>query len=914
MTPPSISATEAPAPVEQATATFLAARETLEARCWEPGADGLELAGRLARVTDTWLLALWEEACRQAPQLAQGTGLSALGGYGRCELAFNSDLDLQIEVLDEALLEPEHGLGAAVERLMAWARVDRLKMGHAVRTAAQAHEQMAVDARTAVALLDRRPLKDSAPDRWEVGLEQARAYLRGDDEGRGFAAELMLGFRSRLERCGKTVYLLEPDVKSGAGGLRDLQAIRWASMVRWGFDPWHEQAPEAGWDAERQRFALEAVAALMMVRHRLHLLHGRAHDRLHFPDQERIALAAVGPLGGEEDDPAVRVAAAEALMRAHYSVTRRSHRLAERVLRRAMRPTAEPRGQALGPRFERRGDEVLALRREEARAEPLDGGEVLEAFELAAAHGLRFEPQLEDRLASRLSDLSQALAEEPGLGPRFAALLCDPRTGERQLEDALELGLLVRMIPEFDPVICHVQHDTYHVYTTDVHLLRCLERARALLDEARAAADPVASRWPQFSQVARGLGDPQVFLLAALLHDVGKNRGGDHSLRGAELVRPIGRRLGLEEAQIEALSALVAEHLLLSNTSRRRDIADPAVIRDVAERLEGSLPMLDALYALTFCDMSTVSPNVVNDWNVSLLSRLYHRLRLYLQAQEDEGVAQAWATRLAARKRELTEHLAQGQEHDGQDQELARFVEDLPPGHVVMSDAAGLARQFTVYRESLHTGRPALLFTPLDEQGVTEIIVAAPDTPGALARMAGALAAGGINIHTAEIVTSSRGQLLDIFRVTQSHTGLLPQHEPPTLLRQPARIARLREQLVAVLTSQQDVEALLEARRAQQKLGPRPQPAAGTEVSVNQEESPQMTIIEVRAPDRLGLLYDIASTLWRCGVSTRLSKIDSLGARVVDIFYVERRQGGKLHEEEVLRVVEALEESLAARG
>jgi [protein-PII] uridylyltransferase len=822
------------------------------------------LSAALGAATDQLLLRLWAQIEPEDDALGRAR-LWALGSYGRGELAGFSDLDLLIELPDHgADLRP--AVQHAIERFMASARLARVKLAQRVRTPAQGAEELGRDWRTPISLLDARPLRpDPAPDLGRVGRDEALSWLRGQDGGRRFVAMLLQEHRLRREDHARAVALLEPDMKLGAGGLRDLHTLRWASQVR------GLPAPEV--DA--------ALGWLLGVRHMLHAGAGRKQDRLTFAEQRRLARDAglTDPLTAEP------LGTLEELMEAHYRVTRQLCLLVDRTLR--AWATDEP-----------------AISTHHAPITPLLALEHIHAASHAAA---RLEPALEAAIIEAAPGWGEAALTDE-VQARLTALWLDVGASERFGAMLLELGALPALLPELAPLICHVQPDVSHVYTTDEHTLRCMERARRLVS---GKPDAAADRWGDFRGVAERLHDPGLLLLAALCHDIGKNRGGDHSELGAAMVlETIAPRLGLEPARAARLAMLVREHLLLSKIARRRDISDPVVIDEVAKRV-GDPELLDQLTALTFCDMSTVAPDAVTDWIATLLITLYRRARAQLAPAQGEPPSRA--TLVARRVEEIGARLLRSGLEDEEERarQMARAAgRQLPQGHLLHAELDALCRQAWVLAEATERGGSAALtwWTPLPDAGVLELLVVAPDAPGLLARIAGAMTTAGLTVLTAEILTTQGKQALDLFRVTPATPGV----ELADVIER-GRLARLKAKVERVLAvPMEEVDAMVARYLAERRLAPAPGLESPVAVKVLPDVSESANVLEIRAPDRPGLLYTIARTLHGLGVDTTFSKLDIVGPRVVDTFYVGDARGRRLEAEALSGVVERLETALAA--
>ena len=860
-----------PKTIGKANASLRAARAELGVDILR-GRSGLALARRLSDLTDRWLQTLADEAF--SPSLRASVDLYAIGGYGRRELAFHSDVDLLIHLASPDLID-HPDLAASVERLMRWSREPGLRLKHAVRTPDQFQHLLESDIASATALLDLRPLTPepaASPDLRDRAID----HLRGADDGRGFAAHLLDEYRRRVHRHGRTVYLLEPHLKSGEGGLRDLQSARWAAAICH-----HRDA--SGPSAHRD------LDALLTLRHRLHWLFGRPQDRLGFREQRAlVALRAraadlPGDLAPEQleatrraivdradapptagDHPAI-----EALMATYYRRARAISGRTARLLRQlATDPDAPHRRH--GPFVHRAGQ--LAL----GDDQPLSDDLLFDALQQAADHDLLLTPALTEAIQARVQTWPAADDLSADLVARFADLLTDPDAHPATSDRLLRLGLITAVIPEFTPLICHVQHDLYHVYTTDIHSLKCLEKGRALL------AGDDDTPWPFFANLAPTIDDPQLFLWACLLHDVGKNRGGQHSQKGARLVDAIGPRLQLSPRRTRRLALLVRHHLLLSNTSRRRDIADPQVVDEVADAVQ-SLDNLALLSALTYCDTATVGPEVMNDWKASLMIRLHRAVEARLldtpQAVPD-----------------LRPLLHQHPDADAT--AVDAFIDALQDHALAAIDVDDLRHYFGLYLQALQAGdRLAIAARPLPDRSVTEVVVCSPDRVGILADIAGAIASLGINIMAADILTID-DMAVDIFHIAHFNPRAIPP-TPPRPVDAASRLTQLTERIDQVLGGQFDVDHHLQRLQHQSTLPPRPVPATTTAVDHLPDASDDFTVLEVRAPDRLGLLYAITDALRQSGVDTRISRIDSLGHQAVDTFYLCTADGKPLPDERI---------------
>lgn len=841
-----------------------------------------DLCRQLTAHTQSWFVAQMQALIPE--DMREALLVYALGSFGREELCPHSDLDVLIEVHDERILnEPE--FAASIAALMDAARALRLRLKHAVRTPAQHREQLEQDWRTPIAMLDARPIEDpGAHLSHSTAISDALEHLRAQDHGESFIDRLIEAHLERRGRQNQSVYLLEPDIKSGLGALRDLHTLHWAAMVRFNAPAAELERPE--WGLDQRARHVRARAWLLGLRLHIHCLNTRPQDRLRFTEQEAIA----SHIYATHSHPI------EALMREHYKVTRACLRQLDRSLRQW--GSAQWRATTM-----HRQSELPGLHDDDALSPSI----CIDLLVHASTNTLTLGPLLEQRMGEEMArwgaDTRNDTADQQRFMDCLTSLDIDPLTSSR----LLDLGVMTHMLPEFWPLVCHVQHDTYHVYTTDVHTLKCLERARSLLHEP--SRDDACTRWPAFIQIGARITQPKILLIAALLHDIGKNRGGDHSNRGAALVPAIAARWALPPHEVTLLELLVRHHLLLSNTSRRRDITDPKVLDDLLEILKDE-DTITLLTSLTFCDMSTVSPTSMNDWRANLLLQLHHGLL--------DRIAQHSTTHRAV----PIEHTLQTRDaliesESRADHEL--FVNDVPVDHLQRVTLPTYQALFAAYQA--HAREPArtsitvhevldLVTTPSPRHKVShQVIVATRDIPGALAKIAGVLSAQGLNILSAEILSTRSGKVLDLFHVEM--TRQTPHQDAPAPSFSSGRMQRLTSQLRDVLDEGADVRELLAKRRAQHISQP-DMPEAAIEIKTYQDVSDDYTVVEVHAPDRRGLLYDIARVMHDQCVEVRLSKLDLLGNQAIDTFYVESMFSGKLSMEQTAALKEALDEVMRA--
>ncbi|MGW6787277.1 [protein-PII] uridylyltransferase [Streptomyces sp. NPDC054987] len=764
----------------------------------EESRSGPARRSALAALTDAWLSALFATAVRETG--VRGATLVAVGGYGRAELSPRSDLDLLL--LHDGKADPQ-ALGALADRL--WYPVWDLgvALDHSVRTPAEARKTAAEDLKAHLGLLDARTVAGDAG--LLTGLRTAvLADWRNQAPAR--LPELHSLCRERAERAGELRFLLEPDLKEARGGLRDATALR---------------AVAASWLADAPREGLaEARRRLLDARDALHLVTGRATDRLSLQEQDQVA-ERLGLLD------------ADALLREVYEAARVvayagdvTWREVGRVLRaRAARPRLRGllggRGAAAAARaplaegvVESDGEAVLAL----AARPDRDAVLPLRLAAAAAQAGLPVSPHAVRRLAQQGGPLPV-----PWPAEAREQLLTLLGAGEPTVAvwEAMEAeGLITRLLPDWERVRCRPQRNPVHTWTVDRHLIETAVRAAAL---------------------TRRVGRPDLLLMAALLHDIGKGWPGDHSVAGETIARDVAARVGFDAGDTAVLGALVRHHLLLIDTATRRDLDDPATVRSVAEAV-GSVGTLEILHALTEADALATGPAAWSAWRGSLVADLVARVAAVLR-----GAAPA------VREPEI-------------------------PG----------AEQERLAVEALRTREPVVALQSRQEEadavGV-ELVVAVPDQPGVLPAAAGVLALHRLTVRAADLrsveLPDRLGEVLVLRWRVAAEYGALPE------------AARLRADLVRALDGTLDVPAKLADREAAypRRRGVVPPPPR---VAVVPDVSSLATVLEVRAPDAVGLLHRIGRALEAGGVRVRSAHVSTLGANAVDTLYVTTPEGKPL--------------------
>ncbi|CAL9540692.1 Bifunctional uridylyltransferase_uridylyl-removing enzyme [Streptomyces sp. enrichment culture] len=787
----------------------------------------------LAGLTDDWLAGLFDAGAAEP----RGVALVAVGGYGRGELSPRSDLDLlllhdggdpkAVSALADRLWYPVWDLGIALD--------------HSVRTPAEARRTAGEDLKVQLGLLDARHL--AGDPALTAGLRTA-VLADWRDQAPKRLPELRELCAERAARQGELQFLLEPDLKEARGGLRDATALRAVAAS------WLADAPREGLADARRR--------LLDVRDALHLATGRATDRLALQEQDQVAAE----LGLLDADTLLRQVyeAARVIAYAGDVTWREVGRvLRSRAARPRLRQLARERGDFLRravagdgkPATERsplaegvveQDGEVVLARTARPERDPVLP---LRAAAAAAQAGLPLSPHAVRRLAATARPLPTPWPAEAR--EQFVTLLGSGRPTVEVWEALEAEGLITRLLPDWERIRCRPQRNAVHLWTVDRHLIETAVRACAF---------------------TRRVSRPDLLLVAALLHDIGKGWPGDHCVAGETIARDVAARIGFDRADTAVVATLVRHHLLLVETATRRDLDDPDTVRAVADAV-GAQGTLELLHALTEADALATGPAAWSSWRGSLVTELVGRVSAALSGNAPADPEDAAPT--AEQERLAVEAFRTG------GPVLAVRAQAEPPAE----EAAG---------------EPAPL-------GV-ELLIAVPDQPGVLPAVSGVLAVHRLTVRTAELRSlplpdGVGGSVLLLDWRVAAEYGSLPQ------------AARLRADLVRALDGSLDIAARLAERDA---AYPRRRGVAAPppRVTVASAASRLATVIEVRAQDAPGLLFRIGRALEEAGVRVRSAHVSTLGSNAVDAFYVTTGEGAPLPGEEAASLARRLEETLRA--
>lgn len=792
----------------------------------------------------------------------------AVGGYGRGELAPFSDIDLlflrpykqtpRTEQVVESMLYLLWDLG--------------LKLGHSTRSIDECIRLSRSDGTIRTAVLEAR---------WIWGDQDLCAELRkrfhtelAEGTGHEFVEMKLAERKARHTRMGDSRYVLEPNIKDGKGGLRDLHTLLWIAKYVYHIDHLEQLVERKILTRAEVKVFERAQNFLWTVRCKLHYLAGRAEERLTFEVQQTIA----DRLGFTDHTGASSV---ERFMKRYFLIAKEVGDLT-RIFS-ATLEAEQTKARFRIPRLRLRRSELGGFTLDSGRLSYSDADRFLEdprnllrLFHVAQRHQVDIHPKALQLVSRNLKLINKAVRADEEANSLFLDMLTgdDPEKTLRRLNEA---GVFGRFIPEFGRIVAQMQYNMYHVYTVDEHTIYAI----GIL--ARIERGELSEDLPLATELVEKLVSRRVLYVAVLLHDIAKGRGGDHSELGAKVAYKLCPRLGMSAEETETVAWLVLHHLVMSETAFKRDIGDPKTVEDFVHLVQ-SPERLRLLLVLTVADIRAVGPHIWNGWKASLLRELYHVANEAMVGGLEVDAARERVSRKLANLRE----------------ELADWPEDEYQAHLergfdaywLSYEIDTLAAHARMVRAAEIEDLPLSVHTRIDrDKAVTEITVYTFDQPGLFSRISGALTVAGADVVDARIHTLNNGRALDTFRVQDTSTGT----GVPTAFDRPDRLAKLSTYLEQSFRGRLRVKKVMSERTFQPKrnkvfkVAPR--------VLIDQKASATCTVIEVNGVDRPGLLYALTKALSERNIVICTAKISTFGERAVDVFYVQDLFGTKIMHE-----------------
>ena len=846
----------------------------------ESGAGGVETARLLSAVTDEVVRCLYDFTTvhvirARIPTEGERVALMAVGGYGRGALAPFSDIDL---LFVRPYKETPH-IESVIE-FMLYALWDLgFKVGHASRTVGDCIKLAREDITVRTAILEARRLTGDETLAADLQRRFRDEVVKGT--GVAFVTAKLKERDERLARVGASRFLVEPNVKEGKGGLRDLHTLFWIAQYLHPDDGLEAVLRLDMFDGREVRAFLRAFDFLEAVRAHLHFATGRPEERLTFDVQPEIARR-MGyldrPRRDGDNTPAV-----ERFMRRYFLIAKEVGALTRAYSAKleAEHVKQEPRGllrflpaRGRSKSVAEKGFVLEGGRLSVAGPEVFDDDPVnlLRLFKIADQRDLDLHPDAFTSATRRLALITSRVRRDPEAAKVFLDILAKGKKPRRTLELMNEAGVLGRYLPEFGRIVAQMQFNMYHSYTVDEHTLRAV----GIINDI--AAGRMADDHPLSDTVMPLIEDREVLFLAMLLHDTGKGGHGGQQVAGARAARQACERLGLERHRIDLVAWLVEHHLEMSDYAQKRDVSDPATVAAFAGMVANP-KRLRMLLVLTVADIRAVGPGVWNGWKGQLLRELYIATEAIFRGgrtSDVAGVARRRQEALAYDARVALSAASPDATDWARSMEDAYFITFSASEHASHAELAGRARG---------EGGAAAQGEIRLARNATEIVVAARDRQALFADLALAISRAGGNVVGARIFTSVAGEALDVFFI-QNAAGSPFGHDSPRAL------TRLIESLARAGRGEtpppEPERSILAARASPFTISPI--------VTVDNEASHDATVIEASGRDRPGLLEALARALSESDLSIQSAHIDGHGERAVDTFYVVDRQGAKLAE------------------
>jgi len=846
---------------------FISEREVLAGKFLQSG-TGLRFSHRYADVMDRFVRDLFRLAGFRKDTRSEGDhalAVVALGGYGRRELCLGSDVDLMVIHQGDLPPQMEEVIRHALYPL--WDA--KLEVGYSILTFQECIRLAMGNFRMLTSLVDSRFLLGS---RSFYRLYQEAFWSRMAREKDSLLGRFLVSRRERADRNKGEGCFVEPDLKEGLGGLRDIHLMAW--MARIWFDC--ERLGQMKRFAAFRHFEIQKLGVsrsfLLKIRNHLHWLAHRKEDSLRLPYQDKI-----GKILGYEDEP--RIAGPEKLMRDVYlhlnRIRYRHEEFQVKILDMIDPSPVEPSQEDLPSEFAVRKGNVVLREGGLSEKDPLV---ILRGFREANERGLFLGSGFIWEAKEIIRRSRRSLVRSAEGKALFLDLILKPQNPEI-IRLALEIGLISLFVPEFRNIRNLPQFGFYHEMTVDLHSLRAVDVINQI---TRGVHD---EKWPVFRAVFEEIESPDLLFLAALLHDIGKGYGEDHCIRGPQMIPVILARLGFPKTSVRMVASLVRHHLLLPRVAQRRDLRDEKTCVQVAQAIQDR-QLLKMLFILSFADSFATGPMARSDWKIMLLVELYHKVQRILE----RGIlATPDATQEIERKRgRIREILLRDFKEEAVqyliDQTSSRYILNTSLSDMVLhfTMALNLGAQQNVWKLEKRTGH-----------SVTRLFQVTYDKPGLFSKMAGVFTLNNMEILSANIFTLKNGLAFDTYEVTN----------PPDVYHETEKWARAEQDFLRALDDRLQLDRLIQEKR-DAKMTAAYGRQVGKKVVVNNEESDFFSLVEIRSGARLGLLYDLACVIFAMGLDIRTAKINSDGEKMTGVFYVRDSAGEKVYEPDAIEEVQ----------
>ncbi|MDQ6988251.1 MAG: [protein-PII] uridylyltransferase, partial [Mariprofundaceae bacterium] len=825
---------------------------------FKQGESGQVLMDLMCQGVDDLLIHLWQKV---APASSESIDFVAVGGYGRAELAPQSDWDVWFLLPDDVHDEMQQDIEAFL--YVMWDM--NAKIGHAVRSVAQTLDHIKEDWNSATAAQEMRLLCGKGDVFAELKRKIAVFFKK---QRKKFIAAKLLEHQARHQRTGNTAFMMEPDIKECQGGLRDVQSVFWIAKAWYGVDNVEDLAKNKHISPREMQDLCSAQDFLWRCRVGLHLEAKRPSDRLSF--EQQASLADMMGYSAVAHRPAV-----DGLMKDYFRQAGRITRVTGLLLQdfeEKLHPIRWRRCKKINAVFNTVGKQVGLQHVDVFKRDPLN---LLRIFNVGQDEHRWLSSAALRQIREDVRLIDDGFRDNPEAHRIFLRILRHPRNVFWALKEMNATGVLGRFMSDFRDVVGLGQFNQYHAYTVDEHTIRAVGEARNMMHHDREERLPLAQ------EVIHRLKRPDLLYLALIFHDIAKGMAGDHSVNGEKLAREFCLHIGLTEDGAALVAWLVREHLTMAMVSQRSDLSDPEVIQNFANKV-GSMERLNNLLCLTVADIAAVGPNVWNDWKGALLSQLYHATRQVLM---DVPPNKAWQEEQRQIRINSTLKLS---EQPALLQPILtklpqRVIAHFPPNQLL--PIAQLLQQNLEHGVSHH----------IDEDRCdTMILIHSEEQKALFAKLTAVIAAGQVNVVAAHAFSLGEGRVLDVFYV---------QDKQAKTLRHPADLHRLSQRIIKTLQADKAIQAPKKVTFKSTLLMKR--------VPVRARHLPSastiQTAIEVSAAERPALLAQLAYAIHQAGFDIRGAAISSFGERVVDVFFIQNHDGEALQQEHIQHLCATLQ-------
>jgi [protein-PII] uridylyltransferase len=849
--------------VKEAASIFLSTNLDQIKAYSEQGASGRDVVALLTTMFDQLNSHLYQAVSMDLdPENLTGCALIALGGYGRAEMNPRSDLDLMFYFQSSG----QSAAKTIADRMLYLLWDLNLDIGSSVRSSVNCIEE-AKDTTVRTSLLDARLIAGNANTFDDFNKTVSKHVMTQNTQG--FIQRKLDENEVRKKKYGSSVFLLEPNLKEGEGGLRELQDALWITRVKFKASGLKELLIKGIINENDVDDYISAQDYLWKIRNFLHFNSQRKSDQLSFDLQQQLADF----FGYKKNTLG---SAVEQFMQNYYSHAICVEHLASKLI---LHSTQQHNAQQnhlfkfLSRRNLENGFYILRgeLRIKDDNLVHEDPALMMVAFELAQRHEVSLCLELKRLIRENLTLINDKVRRSRRINESFLTILRNQKNVGKTLRMMHHLMFLNAYIPEFKNIYCKVQFDLYHIYTVDIHSIFAVENMEQLW------AGEYSSVHPLLTSVAKNIDKPELLLLAILFHDIGKGSGRDHSVMGSEMMPRIARRLRLNREDTERLQFLVLHHLKMAHISQRRDLQDMKMIAQFAD-LMGMSETLRMLYLLTFADLKAVGPDVWTEWKGNLLRELYEKT--FDTLEKKDFYQEKRSEKARNRKKKVREVLLE----EYPETRVKNIINSLNTRYLMSYRSHEIIPHL---RLALQRGKQTLTLKieHVVEAEYTEVTLATLDCPGLFSYVAGVMAAHSINILGAQIHTRKDGSVLDILQVNSPVGGIVDRSQ---------KWEKVELDLRAVIEGRVFVDALMDKCREPDYLTTKKQAKRANKIEFDNEVSDKYTVIDVFAHDKVGLLYEITDTLNELGLYIAVSKISTKVDQAADVFYVNDIFGQKI--------------------